>query len=193
MKQHIARLIPFLLAPLLAACAGSMNADVTRFHSPDLQTGRTIAVVAMDEKKADSLEFRQYAAQLMARLREQGFSPAQGEPDLIASFDYFMRPIAGYDDNDSAVSIGVGGGSRGASVGVGIGTSFGGGSSQDALYVASLTIEKVGEPGRLFEGRAVAEGRARDFTERVPLLINALFENFPGQNGKTVSVDIPIE
>lgn len=52
---------------------------------------------------------------------------------------------------------------------------------------------KKNKGGFVFEGRAVSVGRSRDLPKVMPYLIEALFTDFPGQNGSTVRVTIKPE
>ncbi len=189
------RLGALLLAFALAGCAVSIKSDVTRFHKLEAPQGAAIAIVSPDQRKQGSIEFEQASALLMTQLTRQGFSPAGGEPPVyIAHLDYGQSPIGDFDEPSSSVSIGVSGGSggyRGGGVGVGFGTSFPVGDSRGgtASRLVTLEIDRVDTGERVFEGRARSIGPARNFDGALPYMIEALFEDFPGQSGTTVTVE----
>ncbi len=192
MKRSIAAVL--IVASLLGGCAGatSLSTDVTRFHQLPSQGG-TVAIVAPDPRKSGTAAFNSFASQAASRLAQAGFHPATGAPpDFIAQLDYFQQPVVGGSDDGPRMSIGIGGSNIGrhSGVGVGVGTSFelGGNRDQDAIRTVTLTIERRDNGARVFEGRAQSRGPASDFAAAVPIMIDAIFSNFPGENGKTITV-----
>ena len=190
------RLGTLFLVFAVAGCAVSIKSDVTRFHRLEAPQGASIAIVAPDQRKQGSIEFEQASALLMTHLARHGFSPAgDGPPTYVAHLDYGQSPIGDFDDGpQSSVSIGVSGGSggyHGGGVGVGFGTSFPVGESRGgtASRLVTLEIDRVDSGERVFEGRARSLGPARNFDGALPYMIEALFEDFPGQSGTTVTVE----
>lgn len=60
------------------------------------------------------------------------------------------------------------------------------------LYTRVLQVDMVkasqlasGDPQRLFEGRVISEGEGAEINRVMPYLVEALFSDFPGANGKT--------
>lgn len=189
-----------LAAALLSACAapGQMRSEVTRFHQLPA-SGGPVAIVAADAGKSGDPAFGDYARIVGARLSAAGFPPvAGGAPDFIAQLDYSQQPVAA-DDDDGGPRIGIGFGSesygRHGAVGVGFGTSFPiGGRDRDqiAMRTVTLVIERRADGSRVFEGRARSMGPAANFTRAIPLMIDAIFDNFPGESGRTVTVDAAV-
>lgn len=58
--------------------------------------------------------------------------------------------------------------------------------------VFEVAIQKNDGP-IVFEGRAVSIGSSKDLPKVMPLMIDAIFSEFPGQNGSTVKVTIKPE
>jgi hypothetical protein len=54
-----------------------------------------------------------------------------------------------------------------------------------------LNIVRRVDNAPLFEGRAMARSQTDELGTLVPNLIEAMFTNFPGENGKTVKITIP--
>ncbi|MEN3950558.1 DUF4136 domain-containing protein [Iodidimonas sp. SYSU 1G8] len=193
-------MISLVAALLLSACAGAqtISSDVTRFHQMP-PPGGTVAIVAPDDRKSGGMAFRDYAARTTAHLSRAGFSPVSGAaPDYIAELDYYQQPVASDDgiDNGPRMSLGVGGGSGGygSGVGVGLGTSFSlGGGERMAARTVTLVISRRDTGARIFEGRAQSMGPADNFAGAVPYMIDALFSNFPGQSGQTITVEAAID
>lgn len=192
MKRSIAAVL--IAASMLGGCAGAtiLTTDVTRFHQLPPQGG-TVAIVAPDPRKSGTAEFNNLASQAASRLAQAGFRPATGAPpDYIAQLDYYQQPVVGGVDDGPRMSIGIGGSNIGhhSGVGVGVGTSFelGGGRDQDAMRTVTLTIERRDTGARIFEGRAQSTGPTSDFPGAIPIMIDAIFSDFPGENGKTITV-----
>ncbi len=191
------RIAVLLLALAVAACAAPrFEADVTRFHVDDVQAfaGRQVTVKPA-RPDLDGLEFAGYAALLGEALGRLGFVPAgEGAPDWIAYLDYSVTPLATGSEGGARVS--VGGGHFGRHVGVSGGLSLPLGEDEpDTVYSRriSLALVDAASGTRLWEGRAVSVGRVRDLEAVMPLLIEALLRDFPGESGKTVAVELPVE
>ncbi|MBI1181369.1 MAG: hypothetical protein GC201_12490 [Alphaproteobacteria bacterium] len=191
-----------LAGGLLGGCASqpSVTSEVTRFHHMPTQGG-AVAVVAADARRSGTPEFRRLAGEVATHLTAAGFPPASGAPpEYVAELDYFMQPVLGDSDRDDGprMSIGVGGGTggRGSSFGVGVGTSFdlgGGDHGGNALRTVTLVIERRDSGERIFEGRARSTGPAEHFGDVLPSMIDALFDGFPGESGRTVTVETTVD
>lgn len=201
--HHAFRLCTILssmfLAFFLAACASSFTADVTRFHDLPPADGQTVQIMAKDPARQGTLEFQRYADMVGARLAALGYRPPEpGTPsDLVAGIDYGVGPgrqALRDGDGGSSVGVGVGGGSRGG-VSVGLSTAFNlSGGEGEPLYVRRfyMDLTRRATDERLFEGRAESEGRTRDLSLVMPYLVDALFQEFPGESGVTTEVKIKV-
>jgi len=192
---HVGALAAVVLMLALGGCAARFSADVTRFHELPAPAGETLQIVAKDPAKADTLEFQRYADLVGEALGRQGYRPPlAGEPSvLIAAIDYGVSQgrQALRDNGGSRVGVGVGGGSH--HVGVGVSTTFAlSGGDGDMVYTRRLSVEisRRSDGKRLFEGRAISEGRTPDLGAVMPLLVEALFTDFPGVSGTTQEVEL---
>ncbi|WP_417319234.1 hypothetical protein [Emcibacter sp.] len=193
--KHAVRII-FLIIGIssLAACSGGYKSDVSRFHNLPRPAGESIEVMAAKAERQSSLEFGQYAEMIGNRLGTIGYTPpvnGQSTP-LIAYLDYGMQPVAGvtYEEGSSA-SIGMGTGGRHSSFGLGF--SFPIGESkprQDYVYILSLDIVRRGDGAKLYEGKSTIRATGKAMNEMMPLLIDALFADFPGQSGTATRVKV---
>jgi hypothetical protein len=184
-------------ATLLAGCAAQVPpAQVTRFHLSQPIAPAEIAVEPRDPTLADDLEFQAYAGMVAGELRRLGFAPQPGlkgsELVAVMAIDQMSRPAGAAR---SPFSIGIGGGTFGGNVGVGGGVSFPVGKAKQNYVTAtqlSVQIKRRSDNSVIWEGRA--QGEARDGTPyatgqaAVQRLANALFKDFPGESGRTVSV-----
>ncbi|TCD02090.1 DUF4136 domain-containing protein [Erythrobacteraceae bacterium CFH 75059] len=181
----------------LGACAtGPGPIEVTRFHDPArLAAARTATVsVVAAPGLADTLELAPYRTAVADALQRQGFRPqatASGTSQYRAEVrvERFTR---GIDGSRSPVSVGVGGstGTFGSGVGLGVGINLGGSRERGGALLA-VTLRDSSNAS-VWEGRAETEfplrSRLADSRVHAPLLADALFRDFPGNNGETVRV-----
>ncbi len=204
-----AALVPVMLAAL-AACAQPFNAKVSRFQSQlPAPQGQTFAVVADDAALAGGLEFSQYARLVEGEMAQLGYTPTTPDrANLLVRFDY------GVDKGREKIrSTGFGrdpfwgpwhGGfgyrpyyspfyRRSSLWGYGWHDPF----FEDrydsyTVYTSgiSLKIDRKGDGARLFEGKAEAASMSNRLGYVVPNLVEAMFTNFPGNNGETVRITV---
>ncbi|PCI34494.1 MAG: hypothetical protein COB54_01560 [Alphaproteobacteria bacterium] len=182
-------LLPLTLA--LTGCSTSIISDVTRFHTLAPPAAETIEVVALDPTLQNSLEFGQYAEMVGQQLGRVGYRPPDGVPSLlIARIGYGLQPSEGGRDSGprSSVGIGVGSGGRHSSVGVGISLPLGNAEPrQSYIRLLSLEIIRRSDGVRLYEGRVSSRG-PESLPLTMPYLVNALFQDFPGESGSSSRV-----
>lgn len=211
--------VPLLLAAL-GGCATPFNANVQRYQSQlPAPQGQTFAVVAEDPKDAGGLEFSQYSSLVAAQMQKLGYSPASPEvADMIVRFDYGVDQgrdrirQTGFNDPYWGGWGGWGGfgggywgrpsfyGRRGWGYGwydpffYG-GGGFGGGVDVVTVYTSGidLKIDRRADGQRLFEGKAEAASQSNRLSYVVPNLVEAMFTDFPGNNGETVRISVAPE
>lgn len=196
-----ARILALFAAPLaLAGCATPVGpVEVTRFHEPaaigQLAQGAIAVVPAPGmEEAADSLEFASYRTAVAAELQELGYEyVAGGSPPQVAELR--IERIAHVPGREGGpVSVGVGGhaGSYGSGVGVGIGIDLSGPPPEQMTTEMQVMIKERSSGRTLWEGRASFTVRADSPLAGTqlgaPKLAEALFRDFPGNNGETVEV-----
>lgn len=195
MNTRKMRMFPLLfLVALTTACASrGFEADVTRFHDNafDGQSGQSVTIRPAREA-LDGLEFAQYAALVGEKLGAVGFTAAgEATPDLIAQLDYLITPIASAEKESGRLSIG--GGSFGRHGGISSGVSFPvGETSRDTVFRRRIDLVLINaETGKhLWEGRAISTGKVGDPAIILPLLAEALLQDFPGVSGRTIEVTL---
>lgn len=188
----------FAVALLLAGCAAQVPpVQVTRFHLGQPLAAGEVAVESRDPTQTNSLEFRTWAEAVSAQLARRGFrlAPGVARSELVAVIDVVQGSREELAGGGSPVSIGIGGGSFGRSVGVGGGISFpiGKPRSRELLMTQlSVQLKRRSDGTVIWEGRARTEARAgTPYAEPAATarrLVDALFEDFPGESGKTVTV-----
>jgi hypothetical protein len=172
----------------LALCSGAVAiakpVEVTRFAAPgEIARGPAAPAVA-----AGSLEQSTYDAAVSSALAQAGFA-AEGSPRYTYTAEV-TKDVRRNSVRRSPVTIGVGGGTGGFGGGFGIGGSFGIGSSRGRDTTMTTLFVQLRDRT---SGQVVWEGRAQTKStapggERIERLAAALFRDFPGQTGRTISV-----
>jgi hypothetical protein len=194
-----------LVVVALAGCGPQLvQADVTRFHVPPADGPRSFTILP-DQGQRGSLEFESYAQQVAAQLERRGWRPVAATPGAEAEAVVFLHWGAGPARTEtwtspSSVYGGVGWGHP-HWVGGGVWDPFPYWETRSMTYVVKwLAVDvldgpawRAGTPRKLFEGRAQTESGGASVAPVVPYLIKALFVNFPGADGATVRVTVPVE
>ncbi len=193
----------------LSACGTMISADVTSFHEDKaLVPGKTFTVVPLQNQK-NSLEFRQYAGLVEEKLKEQGYIPSNSK-----SAYYSVNLRYGIDDGRKVTSSypiygQTGGGttyhsgsvnSYGGGFGTFSGTSYtapqygivGSGVSSHTEFTRVLALDIFNQKTnkKVYEGSVKSVGSTGTFSVVSKCLIQALFQKFPGDNGKTESLTL---
>ncbi|HYU94612.1 MAG TPA: DUF4136 domain-containing protein [Sphingomicrobium sp.] len=195
----------------LSACASSITSTVSRYQAMPAAQGQTFFVVPGGGMATNGgLEFQRYAGIVAQQLQARGYAPAAsaqsatmlvqlgygidqgqvryvedpfyrsrfgygyGSPFFYPRFGYRSRFSYGWDD-----PFWYGG--------------YGGGVDSYVEYHSQidLHIRARGSNAPLFDGRAQARSQTDRLDIVIPSLVEAMFTNFPGQNGETVKITIP--
>ncbi|MCJ8158512.1 DUF4136 domain-containing protein [Sphingomonas sp. LaA6.9] len=178
----------------LAGCAASIPpVEVTRFHLNQPIAPGTVAIDTA-APGVKSLEFTNYTNAVAAELQRLGFAPAAiGASDYVATVAVSRDTRQALAQN-SPVSVGVGGasGSYGGGVGVGVGFSFGGKPKDLIVSELHVQIKRRAAGDVIWEGRAQTEAKENAPAAQPGIaagkLASALFKDFPGRSGETISV-----
>lgn len=193
---------------LLAACALATGCappayvspvEVTRFvgNTPAFLGQGTINITSAAGDDADSLAFTVYADAVQQELQSLGYRVVtkNGGQVAIVDIDAYIEDGEG---RRSPVGVGVGGGtgSYGSGVGVGVGINLNslGGPPPESIERQLFVAIKSSEGGaNLWEGRASMTATSNsDYaseTAAAQRIVDALFEQFPGVSGETISVE----
>lgn len=194
----------------LSACGTMVHTNVTAFHEKEaLVPGKGFKIIPLEGQK-NSLEFSQYASLVKEKMEEHGYVPAGGK---VAAY-YGVSLRYGIDDGRKVTSSypvygQVGGGTT---YHYGTVNSYGGfGSYSGTSYSAPkfgvvgsnvvtnteytrvlfLDIVNLKTNKKVYEGNVKSVGSTGTFSGVGKCLIQALFQKFPGDNGKTSSVVLP--
>jgi len=197
MNNRVLCLVALGLLTLLTACttAGSKGTEVTRFHLSKPIGPQPINIEAADNNSPNSLAFSSYSNIVAAELKKIGLEQVPGDSAKLVAIVGVTRNVQQPPPKRSAVSIGVGGGSYGSRGGIGAGVNVpvGAGNSDDSVFVTTLDVKLIERESNTvtWEGNAMrttpsGEGSA---TAVVQQLATALFQDFPGKSGTTVTVN----
>lgn len=210
--MRIFRSAPVIALALLAGCASQFQSRVTRFNTIAQVPQGSFVIQPRDARDNGSLEFRQYASFVTARLAQAGYQPAASPSSatLVVTLNYGVdhgrekiESYPGYGGFGYGNFGGFGYGRRGfggyGGFGYGGYGGFGGFGGFGYPEIESYTtyrsfldmeIRRTSANDVVFEGHAVADSQSDDLTKLVPNLVQAMFTEFPGRSGQTVRVAI---
>jgi len=170
----------------LTGCSKTITSDVTRFHNLPAPNAETIEVVSRDPKLQNSLEFGKYAELVGWYLGKAGYSPPKGPSShFVARISYGIQSTDGVIDSGprSSVAIGAGGGSHHSGVSVGISFPLGKNDPRQVyIRILSMEIIRRSDGVKLFEGQVTSRGQ-EGLPLMMPYMVDALFQDFPGETG----------
>ena len=206
----IKRLLISLTVCMISACASSVRTEVTTYQrlpsdSPllsNLQTLKTYSIKRSPEQLR-SLEYDQVELLLLEELGPLGLSqaPKGVAPNIMIEFDtktsestrIYIEPA--YDPYFGYSRFGYARGYRGAFLGPPV-YPYAGFPVERKIKVSvhELTVKFFNrdDPVKpIWEGKAKTDSEQLNLNQSMPYLMRGLFKNYPGENGKTVQVDIP--
>ncbi|HEY1603993.1 MAG TPA: DUF4136 domain-containing protein [Allosphingosinicella sp.] len=199
MKGLFLRAGALLIAAALAGCATNPGegprpgTQATRFHLGEPIARGPIAIEAAVPAETNTPEFRAYADIVARHLTQLGWPVVNGvgNSEQVAIVNVQQSSLA--EMRRPPVTIGIGGGSYGWHGGVGGGVAFpvGGGARPLVGTLLEVRIKRRSDGTVFWEGRAsiVARPGGPD-AQPVPAvekLANLLFQDFPGDSGRTIT------
>ncbi len=179
----------------LSSCTNYVSLDTTHFYLPDFPRSGAVFIVAADPKINESLEFAHYKPMMAAKLQEQGYAITddKDKADIVALFTFGIdngqtvtktHPIYGYTGYYGRYSM------PHYTV-VGISTS------ESTEFTRAIAMDLVdaqsirdGKTKKLYEVRVKSRGRCSTLTQVFPQMLSGMFSNFPGESGKTQSIEV---
>lgn len=188
-------------ATLLPGCVSSFTGpvEVTRFVSQQRASlGQGTITIEFPDAMENQRARDAFAAAVADQLAELGYRvvlDGSVRADQVASVRTSRNALAAASSR-GPVSVGVGGstGTIGTGVGLGVGINLGGGQSGPNV-TTDLSVRISGSDGTsLWEGRAQQATSVKspysDVDASARTLAAALFKDFPGGNGETVTIDV---
>ena len=187
----------------LSACATPAvtgPVEVTHFVEPSrtAQLGQgTVFVETAPGLEGDSLALAPYKDAVARELAALGYREApRTSADQIAQVRVERYRSGPNGQRRGPVSVGVGGstGSYGSGVGLGLGINLGGGPREMIDTQIGVMIRDKATNATYWEGRAqfsVSDNSPyADTPANAAAVANALFRDFPGNNGETITVRV---
>lgn len=191
------RLIFSLLALIaVAGCANRVESHVTTFHKLEKNASGDYGTyfVFIPEGKKTSLEFSAHVDTLKKELNKHGFQEQSSSvlADYRAFFSYSVLPYTSSTTTSTPQLQGNSAFAKGFnSVGQSTSTTTNDYLRTVLLTLAKYTPELPAQP--VYEGTLVSVGSNGQISKVMPVLIQSLFQNFPGNSGKTSQVELPLE
>lgn len=213
------RLITLMLsAMILTGCGPGVKTNKTVYYSTQHAERGLIYVAAFSNQQNSSLEFTHYKRKIETYLQAVGFIPTQdkGHAEFTALVSYGIGDRV--TTSDSVPIYGQTGG--GITQHSGSFNSFGGGYGtfsgtshtmptfgvvgsipvSNTTYTRQIAIDIVrtstlatDRPEKLFEIRGKSSGSCSVISEVFDEMLEAMFTDFPGENGKSKRVEVKSE
>lgn len=203
--------IAVVAATMLGGCSSFVTTTSTTFQAPDSQQRGTVSVQPRTPEQQNSLEFSLISEKLMEKLKQAGYSQGTGRStDFVAYISYEID--SGSSSNTSAPLYGqTGGGATYSSGTATVGRSSGSYSSvtisqptygivgdipvTKTTYRRTVNIDifKQRDKSKVYEIRGTSTGSCGNLSELIYPILDGMFANFPGENGKSKSTNVIIE
>lgn len=195
----------------LSSCAPIVNTEVSRFNSFQDQLNGTFVIVPDKDQKA-GIEYNLYANLIATKLSTYGLTRVTN----LSKAKYKLAFLYGVDNGTMSTTMMPIFGQTGGGLTTYTGSSFGtigstpiSGMSSGTAYTAP-TYGQIGaipvtntvyqrvllvdiyslqkDMPKVFEAKAKSVGMSADLAKVVPSMIDAVFKDFPGKNGETITV-----
>lgn len=203
MKKMIILIYVAMMLVVLSGCVG-VHTKTTAFFPPEYKNSGTIIVVAAEAEVNSSLEFAHYKKKFEQKLAANGYTIVSNpsEAKYVAFVSYGIdngknsvvsTPIFGQTGGGVTNSFGSVGNTSytGTSYSMptfGVVGSMAGSVTEYTRAIALDIVEaqsfKDGKPVKVYEARAKSTGSCGVIAGVFDEILEALFEGFPGENGK---------
>jgi hypothetical protein len=197
MKYFSTLLTLVIMSSIISGCAtqSTQNIEVTRFHLNKPITPQDINIEPAAGIDSTSLEYVSYLNAITKQMNKFGLTAIDGDSAELFATVKIGSEVRQKAPQRSKFSIGVGGGSFGSRTGIsgGVNVPVGGSSGSEEL-VRSLEVRLIRrqENAVSWEGSATKSSDAitDEGSDIAQELSEALFQEFPGDSGKTVIISI---
>lgn len=199
------------LVVIVSACA-QIRTQVTRFHHmPPAGSGETFAVVPIKDQ-AGSLEWEQYANLVAQQLTEKGYVrvalPLDAKYAVLFSYTIDRGrtvvgsvPVFGQTGGGTTTFYSGSNGGSGVAYTQPTYGEIGEELVSSAVFSRALELEifdvpqtlASNAPEKTFEAGAGSAGSSGTLAAVMPAMIAAVFKDFPGKSGETISVSAPLQ
>ncbi|VAW98339.1 hypothetical protein MNBD_GAMMA21-1405 [hydrothermal vent metagenome] len=208
--QRILLITISLFSLTMAGCASRVVTNTSTFYKPDYKSQGTIVVTSTNMKTSKSLEFEHYKSKFESYLSKAGYVPVKSpaEAQYIAIVSYGIdngkgsietTPIFGQTGGGTTYTSGTvySGGHHSTSYSGSTYTMptygvIGSSTSSYTTYSRAIAMDIViaksflqGEPKVLLESRAKSSGSCSQIVEVFDEILEAMFDDFPGESGRS--------
>jgi hypothetical protein len=205
-----------ILALALSGCGTSLRSRVSSFHKlPPEKTGITFAVLPFEWQNG-SLEFQTYEERVISNLKDKGLEavPLEQAQYVVflayaidsgqnVSYSYPVFRQTGVSSANTSGTVNSYGNRATYSgtttytpiygvVGSGVGTR-----TEYKRVVRLEILDKAalaaGNIRKVYEGEVVSSGSTGQLSAVMPTLLQALFQDFPGESGQSKNVTLPMQ
>ena len=183
------------LSLMLTACVVPTGpVEVTRFNRlADGYVYGNGSYLATPAKPSDSLSLSPYLAAVAREMQRIGYSERLDNSDVIAEVTVNARKVEAAQRSPVSVAVGGSAGSYGSGVGLGLGLDISALGNKDRVETTlSVHLSRRADNLVIWEGRAVQSAGASSPAAQPGIaaskLATALFADFPGKSGETVTV-----
>lgn len=190
---------------VLSGCASYVSTSTTTYHGERHTERGSLIILPINEKQKDSLQFNAVSDYLQNKLSQQGFTKANS----LQQARYVAFITFGIDDGKTTTSTipiygQTGGGTSYTTGTVNTGGTFGSFNSTTttmptygvvgARPVSSTSYQRdvfinilknTDPPQKTYELRAISTGRCGNINSVIRPIIDAMFQNFPGNSGES--------
>ena len=209
--------LSFVLLLVLFTASCLVRSQVTVFHDFEPNIKKTKYIILATEEQQNSLEHRSYEKLVKQQLSLKGFKEVSlDEADVVVMFSYgddggrqivSSYPIFGQTGVSSSNTYGTvqsygnsatysGTTTYTPSYGI-VGSGVASRTEYKRFLYLSMIDHSASKSGdgikRIYEGKVVSNALNSNLPEAVPVMIKALFKEFPGESGKVRTVDVLVE
>jgi len=204
-------IILFIVGLALTGCASRVETSSTTFQGQGHFERGTISVLPFDKSQEGSLEFQSVSNYLVKKFTENGYTSLQAgsQSTFVAYITY------GIDNGKTTMSSvplygQTGGGTSFSSGSISSGTRYGSYSGttttmptygmvgimpvSDTEYRRAVNIDVFKRtdtaPLKVYEIKGISSGSCGNINSIIFTIIDGMFKNFPGDNGKTKRVNV---
>lgn len=174
-----------LMMAFLAGCAApNIVSNVTVFHSMAGNENNKTYMVEATSEQANNLEFNSYVTELNQELQRHGFVMVNKDPALKVSLKYGTSQTVA--STQEPVALGF--------YGYRHGPYPAWQTSVDTYYMhqMELSMSKVSDGKNIYTVRTRLVSSSPELSQSMDYLIESAFQNFPGKNGMTETVTLPV-
>ena len=213
--MRLGSLLVICLMGVVAAGCTRVQSDVTRFHELSADSKGKSFFMLPTKDQDGSLEYRQYAEAVAQKLEAAGYVRKAEllDSDYAVAIQYTISdgktvtsemPLFGQTGGGTSYQSGTimtpGGGMSSYSGSTYTPPTYGvvgSTTTSHTYYTRQLSMDIIDTHKsserklyRVFEGKVVSTGSSGSFAKVSQCLINAMFDNFPGESGKTIRTEV---